>query len=151
MSSAMSPWTAHPVDILVVEDDPADLMILQRAVERHGMPTRLHGVDSGEAALEILHSGRVFDLILLDLRMPGMSGLDLLKVLKLHPDLATIPVIVLTGAIDAAHVNESYRLAAAAVLEKPSSLDGYEELVRTFSDFWIRTALVLRTGVREST
>lgn len=139
---APSPWSARPVEILVVEDEPADRYLLEHAVRHHRLPIRLHAVIDGTQALALLSTSMRPDLILLDLAMPGMSGFETLAALKEDPSLCSIPVIVLSNSDDPRDVEESYRRHAAAFLSKPRDLEGYATLIQIFSDFWLRVALL---------
>lgn len=138
------PWSPRPVEILVVEDTPADLRLLQISFDSHNMPAQLHAVPSGTEALAFLEDNPRPDLVLLDLKMSGMSGHEVLASMKQDPRLSQIPVVVLSNSDDPGDVSESYRLQAAAFLQKPDSLEGYAQLVQAFSDFWLRVALLPR-------
>ena len=126
----------------MVEDVEADVKLLEAAMRHFGSPAVLHAEFDADSALSYLRSGGETDVILLDLKLPGMSGLELLERLKWSDSLKHIPVVVLSGSQDQSDVTESYRLHAAAFLRKPEDLDGYAELVRAFSNFWLKVALM---------
>ena len=98
--------TVDAIEILLVEDNPGDIVLTRLAFEKAKMVNRLHVVTDGESALRFLRAEGEFagrrrpDLVLLDLNLPGLSGQDVLEELKADPALKTIPVVVLTSSSD---------------------------------------------------
>ncbi|GAA4023119.1 response regulator [Deinococcus rubellus] len=131
------------IEILLVEDNPADVMLTEEAFEEARIANRLHVARDGVDALEFLHrQGRYADtptpdVILLDVNMPRMNGLELLAVLKADPELRRIPVIMLTTSRAEQDVWRSYDLHVNAYIPKPVSVGEFFDVVRTFETFWL--------------
>lgn len=139
----MDPKTAT---ILLVEDDPNDVFFLQYAFEQAGIRNPLHPVEDGQHAIDYLAgNGKYSDrakfplpcIVLLDLKMPGVSGLDVLRWIKEQPHLASILVIVLTSSKDINDVYETYKLGARSFLVKPLSLEERLEVAKAIKAYWI--------------
>lgn len=136
-----------PIQILLVEDNPADVLLTEEAFEEADFPHVLHTARDGVDALEVLRgsagqAGVRPDVILLDLNMPRMSGLELLDVLKEDEHLRTIPVIVLTTSRAETDIWRSYNLHANAYIPKPVSIEEFVEVIRSLGNFWfLRAAL----------
>ena len=126
--------------ILVVEDNAADAGLVADALrDAPGMPTLLIA-PSGRAALARLRdplARPLPDLVLLDLNLPGYSGLETLAELKSDVELRPLPVIVLTTSKSQDEINRCYELGAAAVLNKPLRLREYREMLAAFERFWL--------------
>jgi len=135
-------WQAYAIRILVVEDDPADQELLRIAVERNGVQAEIVPVLTGRAALATLDTEPLPDLILLDLRLPDIDGLDLLSRVKQHARWSIIPVIILSGSTERADVERGYAEHAAAYLQKPTTQQGWQQLVRSFTDYWLKVVLL---------
>ncbi|MBB6097557.1 CheY-like chemotaxis protein [Deinobacterium chartae] len=139
------------IEILLVEDNPADVLLTREAFEEARIANRLSHVSDGEEALAFLRRKGEFsgatrpDLILLDLNMPRMGGLELLDELKRDPELRAIPVIVLTTSAAEADVWRSYHLHANAYITKPVSMADFFEVVKTFEDFWMALVRLPKT------
>lgn len=131
------------VEILLVEDNPGDVRLMREAFEEVALDVRLHVVTNGEAALSFLDRRDEYDdaprpeMVLLDLNLPKVDGLDVLETIKADEELRSIPVIVLTGSTAEEDVAESYDRHTNAYLTKPVDPDEFVSLVRTFGDFWI--------------
>ncbi|PYE53623.1 response regulator [Deinococcus yavapaiensis] len=134
------------IDILLVDDSEADVMLTQLAFEEARVENRVHVARDGVEALEFLYKQGSFvnaptpDVVLLDLNMPRMNGLEVLAELKSHERLRNIPVVVLTTSQAEADIWRSYNLHANAYIPKPVSLPEFLEVVRTFEDFWLAVA-----------
>jgi len=133
---------AHPYDILLVEDDPADAMLIEGALLDRGVPRAVTQVDDGVAALERLRDPDCTrpDLIVMDLNMPRMNGHELLAILKDDLDLRTIPVVVLTTSGAPEDVVGAYKRHANAYITKPVNLDGFVHAVHSIDAFFLDTA-----------
>lgn len=140
----LAPWQAQSVRILVVEDDATDQELLQLAIERNGVAAELIPCLTGREALDQLENEQLPDLILLDLRLPDIDGLVLLREIKQRIEWSSIPVIVLSGSDDPTDVQSSYARQASAYLQKPTSHDGWQDLVRSFTDYWLKVVLLPR-------
>jgi len=129
------------VVVLLVEDDPADVQLVREALQESRVPVHLHVVDDGVEALAYLRGQGVYadallpDLILLDLKMPRKSGLEVLTEIKAGEMLRRIPVIILTTSDDPEDVLRAYDLQASAYITKPSDLDEFERVMSTIKDF----------------
>jgi CheY-like chemotaxis protein len=124
--------------ILLVEDDMVDVMSVKRALRELNYPNALHTAGNGEEALAHLRKadGTMPGLILLDLNMPRMNGIDLLKILKADPRLKRIPVVVLTTSKEEKDRLESFNLSVAGYMIKPVDYAGFVEVVRTIQSYW---------------
>ena len=143
-------WSVHDacdLDILLVEDDENDIFLMQRALENNGIHARVQVVNDGQEALDYLrHSGRYEDrmrypfpgVILMDLKMPRVSGLEVLRWLHGHPQCPAVPTIVFSASRMDADVREAYRLGATSYFVKPTDFQELQELVRLMHDYWRR-------------
>jgi CheY-like chemotaxis protein len=131
--------------ILIVEDNPDDRILLQRAFRRARLTNPVHMVTDGEEAIAyLLGEGRFADresnpfpvLVLLDLRLPRRSGLEVLQWMREHPTLRRLPVVVLTSSKEQSDINVAYDLGANSYLTKPIEFDALIELVSTLNLFW---------------
>ncbi len=130
------------VEILLVEDNPADVHMLRETFEESKIANHLNVVTDGEMALDYLHRRREFagsprpDLILLDLGLPKKSGLEVLEEIKTDQELKSIPVIILTTSRAETDVLKSYELHANSFITKPVHLNELFEVVKRIEDFW---------------
>jgi CheY-like chemotaxis protein len=132
------------LNILLVEDDEVDVMNVQRAFERNRISNPLFVAPDGLTALEMLKSERVPPvrrIILLDLNMPRMSGIELLRELRKDPGLQHTPVIVLTTSNDERDKIEAYNLNVAGYLLKPVTFGNFVELMATLNKYWMLVEL----------
>ncbi|QSW98773.1 response regulator [Haloterrigena alkaliphila] len=132
-----------PVEILLVEDNPGDVRLTQEAFKELPTETRISVATDGDEALEALserreRGERLPDLVLLDLNLPRLSGLEFLEAIKERPALARTPVLILTSSEATEDVLESYELAANAYLTKPTDPDEYAAMVESVADFWFQ-------------
>lgn len=134
--------SAQVVEILLVEDNPADVRLTRETLRESKIHNHLEVATDGEEALARLHrtgdhsDAARPDLILLDLNLPGMSGHELLEDVKSDPELRRIPVVVLTSSEAEVDVVKSYDLHANAYVTKPVGLDGFSRIVHAIDDFW---------------
>ncbi|AFZ65945.1 response regulator [Deinococcus peraridilitoris] len=129
--------------LLLVDDSEADVLLTRLAFEELDVPHELQVAQDGVEALNLLRSGTqaLPDLILLDLNMPRMGGLEVLLELKANPAWRNVPVIVLTTSAAASDVWESYQRYANAYIRKPASLPDFVESLRRLHLFWQTVAL----------
>ena len=130
--------------ILLVEDSPTDVKIIQRALNEANFPHRLTVIPDGRRAIDHLEKRGVAaepDLVLLDLNLPGLDGCQVLAEIKGNPDLRTIPVVVLTTSKRDEDVLQSYQVGANSYIPKPDDYPRYQELVETLRKYWGETAL----------
>ncbi|EYB69208.1 CheY-like receiver [Deinococcus phoenicis] len=130
------------IEILLVEDNPADIMLTEEAFSEAHFPHHLHLAKDGVEALGFLRrqgpyaSAPTPDVILLDLNMPRMSGLEVLDVLKADDALRNIPVVVLTTSRAESDIWRSYNLHANAYIPKPVTIAEFVEVIKSFENFW---------------
>lgn len=135
-----------PIEILLVEDNPGDVRLTQEAFKQLSTETTIHVATDGDEALEFLTDRRdsdpdtVPDLVLLDLNLPRMNGLEFLETIKGDATLTRIPVLVLTSSEAVEDILESYELSANAYLTKPTDPAEYAAMVEAVSEFWLHKA-----------
>ena len=124
--------------LLLVEDNPDDAMILKRALAQLGLGEKMLHTPSAELALIHLRSTPKEKpaLILLDLNMAGMSGIEFLQTIKNDPALATIPVVVLTTSDDQRDVRQSFDLHAAGYIVKPFDYEAAVKALKVIEEYW---------------
>lgn len=115
------------VNILVVDDNVPDVVLIEESLRERGLPHKLTHCSDGEQALRLLSAGNRhgFDVMILDLNMPKLGGLEVLKRIKSTPKLNNLPVLVLTSSLVPREQEEAMRLGAARFLRKPSDLDQF--------------------------
>lgn len=131
------------MNILFIEDDAIETMKLHRTVSK--LPLRVNIVEAknGEEALEYLKSGGESpDIILLDLNMPRMSGIEFLKILKEDDKMKYLPTIVLTTSENRADLLECYKIGIAGYVIKPLKYEDYESKLKKVLDYWNINELV---------
>jgi CheY-like chemotaxis protein len=134
---------ADLISVLLVEDDPGDVLLIREAFDDHKVGNGLTVVSDGVEAMEFLrgegeHAGRVRpDLILLDLNLPRKSGAEVLAEIKTDPALSMIPVVVLTTSQSEDDVLRSYKLHANAFITKPVDFDQFGAIVKQIDEFFI--------------
>lgn len=131
------------IEVLLVEDDPGDVLMTREAFADHKVANRLSVVSDGVSALEFLRKegehaeAPTPDLILLDLNLPRMDGREVLAAVKDDPRLRQIPVVVLTTSEAEEDVLRSYELHANAYVTKPVDFDRFIDVVRQIDDFFV--------------
>jgi CheY-like chemotaxis protein len=133
----------RPIEVLLVEDDPGDVMMTREAFQDYKLHNQLHVVSDGAEAMAFLrqegeYAGRPRpDLVLLDLNLPRMDGRQVLESIKSDPELASIPVVVLTTSENEDDVLRSYSLHANAYVTKPVDFQRFIEVIRQIDDFFV--------------
>jgi CheY-like chemotaxis protein len=131
------------VEILLVEDDPGDVLMTREAFQDYKLRNQLHVVSDGVDAMAFLRQEGEFtdeprpDLVLLDLNLPRMDGREVLEAIKSDPELASIPVVVLTTSEAEDDVLRSYSLHANAYVTKPVDFERFIEVIRQIDDFFV--------------
>jgi CheY-like chemotaxis protein len=131
------------VDVLLVEDDPGDVLMTREAFEHFRIANNLHVVGDGEQALQFVRRTGAFSdvprpgLILLDLNLPRRNGLEVLAELKSDEDLLRIPVVVLTTSQADEDILRSYALHANAYISKPVDFERFIDVIRQIDDFFL--------------
>lgn len=134
------------VDILLVEDNPGDVALIEQAFADRGLSGTVHAVKTGEEALDWLYQRDSFtdvprpDLMLLDLNLPATSGQAVLDEVKSDPRLRRLPVVVLTGSRSDDDLIAAYEACANACLAKPVDPEVFADRIQTLVDFWVSTA-----------
>jgi CheY-like chemotaxis protein len=138
-----SPGQPEMIQILLIEDDPGDVVIAREALAENKVRNKLSVVSDGDSAMAFLRRTREFtgaarpDLILMDLNLPGRSGHEVLAEIKSDPDLKRIPVVVLTTSDAEDDVLRSYDLHANAFVTKPVDFDAFLQAIRQIDEFFI--------------
>jgi two-component system response regulator len=134
------------VEILLVEDNPQDLELTQRALRQANLTNCIHIARDGAEALEFLfcegaHAGRKIEdgpkVILLDLKLPKLDGLQVLKRIKSDPRTRSIPVVVLTSSKEQNDVVESYHLGVNSYIVKPVNFERFAAAVQEVGTYWV--------------
>src|SRR4029453_2333475 len=138
------------VDVLLVEDDPGDILMTKEAFGHYKIRNELHVVTDGEQALQFLHRmGDYADaprpgLILLDLNLPRRDGLEVLAELKADPVLKVIPVVILTTSQAEQDILRSYALHANAYVSKPVDFERFMDVIRQIDNFFVTVVQLAR-------
>jgi CheY-like chemotaxis protein len=134
---------ARQIEVLLVEDDPGDVLMTREAFEDYKVTNQLHVVQDGADAMAFLRREGEYadvprpDLVLLDLNLPRMDGREVLQAIKSDPTLASIPVVVLTTSEAEEDVLRSYSLHANAYVTKPVDFERFIDVVRQIDDFFV--------------
>ncbi len=146
------PRQSRTVDILLVEDNRADVDLIIESFADAGTSCTMHSVNDGEKALQFLYRQGDYadavrpDLVLLDLNLPRLDGREVLQQVKTDAELKTIPVIVLTSSEAERDVLASYRLHANCYIVKPVGLEQFYQVARAIERFWF-DSVVLPPGI----
>jgi CheY-like chemotaxis protein len=138
----------RPLRLLLVEDNPADVRLLDIALAKGPAKCEIHVATDGEQALQFLFAERRPnvaqrpDLILLDLNLPRLNGQEVLQRIKKDRNLCTIPVVVFTSSQLPSDILTAYKHGANSYLPKPTNLDELLDLVRTLEHYWLDLALL---------
>ena len=134
------------VDILLVEDNPADVELTLRALRAQNLSNPLHIVRDGEEALDFLFCRGAFDhrsfdqpprLVLLDLKLPKVDGMEVLRQLKTDPRTRPIPVVILTSSREERDLVESYQLGVNSYIQKPVDFEQFRQVVKQLGLYWV--------------
>jgi CheY-like chemotaxis protein len=135
--------TTDLISVLLVDDDPGDVLLVREAFEDNKVGNRLAVVSDGVEAMRYVRGEGQYagaprpDLVLLDLNLPRKSGIEVLNEIKSDPSLASIPVIVLTTSDAEADIARAYRLHANAYIAKPVDFERFTQIVHQIDDFFI--------------
>ena len=126
--------------ILLVEDNPVDVDLTLRAFARHKFANPVHVARDGEEALAWIPRWEAGEplpaVILLDLKLPRVDGLEVLRQLKVHPKLGVIPVVVLTSSSESCDMQAAYQLGANSYIVKPVNFDKFMEVAAQIELYW---------------
>lgn len=134
------------MEILLVEDNPADVRLMRELLHEGKIPAHLSVVTDGEQALDFLYARGKFvtaprpNLVLLDFNLPKRDGREVLEVVKNDPRLRRIPIIVLTTSRSERDIRSAYDRHANAFVSKPSDLDDFARVLSSIEEFWFNTA-----------
>lgn len=140
--------SGEPVEILLVEDRPEDAELTLRALRKNNFANRVHWVKDGEQALEFLFGTGAYGardgaapprLVLLDIKMPKVDGIEVLRRLKQQERTRAIPVVVMTSSNEERDVVETYRLGVNSYIVKPVSFEAFLETVAKIGMYWVLT------------
>lgn len=136
----------NAVEILIVEDTPQDLELTLRALQKAKVSNQIHVARDGAEAIEFIfcegpHAGRKIEdgpkVILLDLKLPKIDGIEVLRRIKSDPRTNSIPVVVLTSSKEQRDVVESYRLGVNSYIVKPVNFDRFASAVQELGMYWL--------------
>jgi len=133
------------IEILYVEDDPADIELTLLSFQEAGLTNSLHIARDGVEALDFLlcrgpHAARDFHaprLVLLDLKLPKVSGLEVLQAIRSDPRTKTIPVVVLTSSREQRDLIDSYKLGVNSYIQKPVDFEQFNQTIRQMGLYWL--------------
>ena len=134
------------VEILLVEDNPRDVEMTTRALQKRSMANKMHVVEDGEEALEFLFGRGAYEdrdlhhkprLILLDLKLPKVDGLEVLRQIKADDRTRTIPVVVLTSSREESDLVETYHLGVNSYIVKPVDFGKFLDAVDALGFYWL--------------
>jgi len=137
---------ANEAVVLLVEDDADDAKLITRALKKTTLPARVEVARSGGEAVAYICGAPPFDnrarfplpvLVILDLKMPGVDGYEVLKMIRAGRALHDVPVVVLTAVRDAFSVSRTYELGASVYFVKPAAGRGFAEVVREIENYWL--------------
>ena len=132
--------------ILLVEDDPNDVLLIQRAFQKAGVDTPVRTASNGREALDYVFGEGAYQdraahpfpvLVLLDLKMPGGTGFEVISAIRAKPELCRLPVVVLTSSRRVEDVNQAYDAGANSYLVKPVAFEALHKLLTTFGHYWL--------------
>jgi two-component system response regulator len=132
----------NPINILLVEDNPGDVLLMRSALKKARVANQVINAVNADDALDVLYRRNghedtsPIDIALFDINLPGMSGIDLLQKVKTDPELKHVPVIMLTSSDAPDDIRNSYQEHANCYLTKPVDVTELMELVRTLDSFW---------------
>jgi CheY-like chemotaxis protein len=148
------PFAGRAIEVLLVEDDPGDVLMTREAFEDNKVRNTLHVVNNGVDALAFLRKQAPYadaptpDLVLLDLNLPRMDGREVLAEIKADESLGRIPVVVLTTSEAEEDVLRSYQLHANAYVTKPVDFEQFVNVVRQVDDFFLTVVRLPPNGDR---
>src|SRR5438552_11768900 len=136
----------NEVEILLVEDDPSDVELTLIALRKHNLANKIHIARDGEEALDFLfsrgaHAGRPFDMlpkvVFLDLKLPKVTGLEVLKEVKGDPRTRPVPIVVMTSSAEQRDMVEGYQLGVNSYIRKPIDFGEFQTVIKDLGYYWL--------------
>ncbi len=133
---------AKPIEILLVEDNPAEVRLTVEGLKEARIANNLNAVMDGQSAIDYLQRRGKYrdavrpDLVLLDLNLPGIDGRAVLTHIKEDPQLKIIPVVIITSSEAESDIIKSYEAHANCFISKPIDFDGFTKVIRSIEHFW---------------
>lgn len=136
----------RPVEVLLVEDNPSDVKLTRKALEKYNLANNILVVHDGEEALDYLFSRGKFQaneqrnklkLVLLDLKLPKVNGLEVLKEIKTNEKLRTTPVVILTSSKEERDIIEGYKYGVNGYIVKPVDFEQFTKAVAELGLYWL--------------
>jgi len=136
----------NPIEILLVEDNPADVELTLRALKKHNLTNHVHVVSDGAQALDYLFGTGAFagkntqpppKVVFLDLKLPKIDGREVLRRMKADSSLRLVPVVVLTSSKEESDIVETYKLGVNSYVVKPLDFDKFVEAVSELGLYWV--------------
>ena len=134
------------MELLLVEDDPNDVELTLLALRKHKLANKIHVVRDGEEALDFVFSRGAYShrtsndppkVILLDLKLPKINGLEVLKIIKSDPRTRAVPVVVMTSSREQRDMVEGYRLGVNSYIQKPIDFHQFQTIIRDLGYYWL--------------
>lgn len=144
-----------PVEILLVEDNPADVDLIRETLSESKIANNWNAVENGEQALSYLRAEKSYaartlpDLILLDINLPRKTGLDVLKEIRSDPQLTDLAIVMLTSSNSPDDIQASYRMHVNAYVRKPLDLEEFVAAVRSIDGFWLSIVRLPRNSMEQ--
>jgi CheY-like chemotaxis protein len=138
--------SSNEVELLLVEDDPNDVELALLALRKHHLANQIHVARDGEEALDFLfcrgpHSNRTLNglpkVVFLDLKLPKVHGLEVLKIMKDDPRTRPIPVVVMTSSREQRDMVEGYRLGVNSYIQKPIDFGQFQTTIKELGYYWL--------------
>ena len=136
----------NEVELLLVEDDPNDVELALLALRKHHLANKIHVVRDGEEALDFLFARGTYahrthngppKVVLLDLKLPKISGLEVLRVMKEDPRTRPVPVVVMTSSREQRDMVEGYRLGVNSYIQKPIAFEQFQTVIKDLGYYWL--------------
>jgi two-component system, response regulator len=136
-----------PVDILLVEDNLNDAELAIRELRKHHMANKLFHVEDGEEALDFLFARGKYQglrnidrppkVVLLDIQMPKVNGIEVLRQMKADPTICSVPVVILTSSKESPDIRTCYQLGANSYIVKPVNFEGFSSAIKNLGFYWL--------------
>ncbi|MEQ9423324.1 MAG: response regulator [Cyclobacteriaceae bacterium] len=140
----------NQIDILLVEDSHDDAEITLRTLKQIGMSDKVHWAKDGEEALDFIEANlskaHLPKVILLDLKLPKVDGLEVLQAIRSNPELSKIPVVILTSSNEESDLLKSYSIGANSYIVKPVDFNSYSESIAEIGKYWLNRNQVPMTA-----